>query len=146
METNILLTQFASTLFLTGLIWVTQLTQYPSFAWFSQHEFPQNHDKYRARIALIATPAMILEAVSGGLLIIYRPPSVGVFGAWFGMALIAVIWLSMFLIQVPLHERLSKGFDTAAIKRLVITNWIRTIAWTIRSAMLILWASDALKR
>ena len=42
------------------------------------------------------------------------------------------------LASVPMHERLGRGFDPAAHRRLVATNWIRTIAWTARGA-LVLW-------
>jgi hypothetical protein len=55
-----------------------------------------------------------------------------------GLALLAVVWLSTALLQVPCHRRLERGFDGAVVRRLVSTNWIRTLAWTLR-AMLALW-------
>lgn len=130
---------------MTGVIWVTQLTQYPSFAWFREGDFAENHDKYRVGIALIATPIMILEAVSGVLLIIYRPSVVGGVGAWAGLSLIVLIWASMFFLQVPQHSKLSRGFDSTAIKRLVMTNWVRTVAWTIRAGIVVLWMFESLR-
>ena len=39
------------------------------------------------------------------------------------------------LVQVPLHRRLQGGFDAAAHRRLVRTNWLRTAAWTLRAAL-----------
>ncbi len=48
------------------------------------------------------------------------------------------IWASTFFVQVPLHEKLGGGFDADVQKRLVSTNWIRTIFWTLRGA-LVLW-------
>ena len=54
---------------------------------------------------------------------------------WAGLALLAVIWLSTALVQVPLHRRLQGGFDAAAHRRLVRTNWLRTAAWTLRAAL-----------
>lgn len=45
---------------------------------------------------------------------------------------VLLIWLSTFLIQVPLHNALGVEKDTEAIRRLVQTNWIRTILWTVK--------------
>lgn len=56
--------------------------------------------------------------------------------AWsslFMAALVALIWLSTFLIQVPIHQQLAKGKDLGLIDRLVRTNWIRTILWTLKA-------------
>ena len=55
-----------------------------------------------------------------------------------GFALVVVIWIATLLASVPMHERLARGFDAAAHRRLVRTNWIRTAAWTARGA-LVLW-------
>ena len=49
--------------------------------------------------------------------------------------LLVIIWVSTAFIKVPEHVRLEKAFDAAAIRRLVLTNWIRTIAWTARAGL-----------
>ena len=49
--------------------------------------------------------------------------------------LIPAIWLSTALLQAPIHTRLMKGFDAALVRRLIITNWIRTVAWTARGIL-----------
>jgi hypothetical protein len=46
--------------------------------------------------------------------------------------------VSTFAVQVPLHARLAAGFDPQAHRRLVLTNWWRTAAWSLRS-LLALW-------
>jgi hypothetical protein len=51
---------------------------------------------------------------------------------------VALVWLSTAFVQVPLHARLSAGFDTRAHRRLVATNWVRTLSWTARG-LLALW-------
>jgi hypothetical protein len=35
-------------------------------------------------------------------------------------------------VQVPCHKQLSNRFSPQAVTRLVATNWIRTVAWTLR--------------
>lgn len=49
-----------------------------------------------------------------------------------GLGLVAAIWATTGLVQVPLHRRLSRGHDPSAIRRLITTNWIRTVLWTGR--------------
>lgn len=146
METPILLTHVASTLFMTGVIWVTQMTQYPSFLWFKEEGFARKHDKYRSRMAFVATLPMTLEALSGLFLLIFPPAYIGGPENWTAFSLIAVIWISMFLVHVPLHSKLSRGFDAGAVRTLVATNWVRTAAWTLRSILVIRWLSEAVDR
>jgi hypothetical protein len=56
---------------------------------------------------------------------------------------LVVIWLSTLLLQVPQHNTLGAGFDDAAHRTLVLTNWLRTAAWTLRS-LLVLWMVAAM--
>jgi hypothetical protein len=52
-----------------------------------------------------------------------------------GWGLLAVLWGSTFWIQVPLHARLQSGSNPDTIDWLVQTNWIRTVAWSIRGVL-----------
>ena len=52
-------------------------------------------------------------------------------------ALLVVLWISTFALQVPLHAQLAQGFDADAHTQLVRSNWIRTIAWTARGILLL---------
>jgi hypothetical protein len=40
--------------------------------------------------------------------------------------------------SVPAHNALSAGFDKQMIDWLVLTNWVRTVAWTIRGVLVII--------
>ncbi len=43
-----------------------------------------------------------------------------------------LIWLATFILSVPCHRQLQKsGKDLSTINRLVATNWIRTILWSL---------------
>jgi hypothetical protein len=37
-----------------------------------------------------------------------------------------------------MHRRLERGFDADAHRRLVLGNWVRTVAWTARGVILLL--------
>lgn len=54
------------------------------------------------------------------------------------LILVIGIFASTFFIQVPLHQKLSVGKDSHLIYRLVRTNWMRTIAWTLKAILMIL--------
>jgi hypothetical protein len=49
------------------------------------------------------------------------------------LSLLALIHGSTVFVQVPAHGRLTGGFDLAVVRRLVRTNWIRTVGWTART-------------
>jgi hypothetical protein len=81
---------------------------------------------------------MLAELAAAALLVAARPRAVPAWAAWTLLALVGVIWASTFLVQVPAHGTLARGFDEAAHARLVGSNWIRTAAWTAR-ALLLAW-------
>ena len=49
-----------------------------------------------------------------------------------GLALLAAVWMSTALLQVPCHRKLARGFDPDVARRLVSSNWIRTVCWSLR--------------
>ena len=49
-----------------------------------------------------------------------------------GLVLLVGIHASTILLQVPAHRRLSTGFDAGVHRRLVRTNWVRTVGWSLR--------------
>jgi hypothetical protein len=86
----------------------------------------------------VVIPFMLLELVTAGLLLWWRPAGFPLWAAWTGAALVAVAWLSTFLLSVPQHNALLGGFDARAHALLVGTNWVRTLVWTARG-VLIFW-------
>ncbi len=49
--------------------------------------------------------------------------------------LLAVALGSTILVSVPLHAKMALAHNDETGRRLVITNWPRTIAWTARLAL-----------
>jgi len=140
MEKNLLILQIFSTLFLTGVIWVVQLVQYPFFAYVSAQKFTKYHDEYRFWITPIVAPAMIVELLTAILLLFYSPANIDSKLIWLGIVLTLIVWASTFFLQVPLHEKLAHGFNLQTISALVNTNWIRTIAWSLRGGLVLYFA------
>jgi hypothetical protein len=136
MEKIVLISQIAATLFLTGVIWIIQLVQYPFFSHFEGGNFTKYHSDYTFWITPVVAPAMIVE-LACSFFILFYPPEIDSKLLYLGLFLTIIIWLSTFFIQVPLHEKLAAGFDADAYKSLVNTNWIRTIAWMLRAFLMI---------
>ena len=114
---------------LFGIIWIVQIVQYPSFLRISEAEWMNFHQHHSRSISWIVMPFMLAEFVQTGMLVLRS----GVTGDWYiPMLLILGIWLSTFFIQVPIHQRLQEGKDLGLIKRLIQTNWIRTILWSAK--------------
>ena len=113
---------------LFGLIWVVQLVHYPTFEFVDNQNFLAFHQHHTSSITFIVMPLMLIELGLGIYLATQQPP------IYLGpMILIGLIWLSTFFIQVPIHNALGGGKDSSLIQKLVNTNWIRTILWTIKA-------------
>lgn len=143
MEKIILLANVAASLYLTGLIWVVQIVQYPFFSFVDPKKFAAYHAAYTFWITPVVAPAMLVELATAVLLIFYRPENISPKLVWLALALTAITWASTFFLQVPLHEKLARGgggFDQAAHSALVNTNWIRTVAWSLRAALVLYFA------
>ena len=137
MEKAVFLVNLAATVNLTGVIWVVQIVQYPFFSFIDREKFTEYHASYTFWITPIVAPAMILELVTSILLLFYAPENVGAEFTWLALLLTLIVWASTFLLQVPLHDKLALGFDAAAHSALVNSNWIRTVVWSLRAALVL---------
>ena len=129
---DVILLHAAATLFMTGVIWFVQIVHYPLFDRVGVDETAEYARRHSRLTSLVVGPPMVLEAGTAFLLLFRHPgePAVGI-----GAGLLLLIWISTFLWQVPCHERLGRGHDRAAHAHLVRTNWVRTVAWSIRSVL-----------
>jgi hypothetical protein len=132
----------ASCWFLTGLNWTIQLVHYPLFDRVGREGFAAYEGAHARMITPMVGPAMLVEALTAVMLLAARPRFLPAWAAWAGVALVGIVWLSTFLLQVPMHGTLARGFDADAHARLVGTNWIRTAAWSAR-ALLLAWCAQA---
>jgi len=130
-----LLLHAAATWAMTGLIWFVQLVHYPLFSRADRGHFAGFATEHQRRTGWVVVPLMLTEAGTATALLL-SPPSPAL--AWLGWVLLASIWLSTAFVQVPLHRRLTGGWDPRAARRLVATNWWRTVAWTVRAGIALL--------
>jgi hypothetical protein len=132
---QIILIHLVSLFFLTGVIWLVQLLHYPSFASFEESKFIDLMKWHQMRVSWVVIPAMLIELITGGWI------------CWLGsfhdliwnvnFALIILTWLSTMIFQGPVHGKLLLGYSQSNIRYLVQTNWIRTLLWSVRAALLL---------
>ena len=142
MDKLLLLVQLLVTVYLTGLIWTIGVVHYPLFNLADRANFAAFESAHSARISSIVLLPMLLELGLSVAMLLNSSSVAPVWAAWLGLGLVALIWASTFLLQVPQHGVLSSGFDQRAYEVLVSTNWIRVFLWSARSALLawLVWA------
>lgn len=131
----ILLLHLGATLAMVGLIWFVQVVHYPLFAVVGDAQFAAYEKSHQDRTTMVVAPLMLTEAATASLLTFMQPSTVPVPLVWLGVALVAALWLSTFFWQVPAHAQLAQQFDAAIHRRLVRSNWFRTLLWTLRGVI-----------
>jgi hypothetical protein len=132
---SVLVAHAAVTWFMVGLIWTIQSVHYPLFVRVGSPFFERYESEHTSRMArLLAIPAG-LELATGLALVWTRPEGLGLIPVLIAGALLAIIWVTTAVIQVPLHNRLKAGYDRSVVLRLVSSNWLRTGLWTARGAL-----------
>lgn len=133
----IFLTHLTTTVMMTGIIWMVQVLNYPIYDFVCSSDFGAYHREHVQKVSWIVGPLMLAECFSAIYLYLNSPTEV--LKSWFflGLVLLAVIWVSTLVFQIPCHDKLSKRFSKQAHQRLVKTNWIRTLAWTVRMLLVL---------
>lgn len=130
----IFLINFIPTLILTGLIWTIQLVHYPSFEYIAKEKFSKHMSLHMKRISFIVVPLMLIEFLAATYLITIN---IDIYSS-INLLCVALIWFSTYVLSIPCHNRLLKGYDQKTINTLVTSNWPRTILWSIKSIIVIL--------
>jgi hypothetical protein len=123
----------AATGAMVGFIWTIQLLSYPMMAAVPEQGFVTYEEMHQRRVTAVLAlfaPAEIVTAI--GVAVVTSPVP-----AWLTVgagAILAGIWVATGAYYAPLHARLATGFDPRLHRRLVVTNWWRTGAWTVRGA------------
>ncbi|HOJ05767.1 MAG TPA: hypothetical protein PK916_17360 [Bacteroidota bacterium] len=137
LDAVLFIVQVFCTFTLTGLIWFVQLVHYPLLRVIPRQRFVRYERMHVLLTGFVVGPPMLLELLAVLYGLWRTPPWMTQDASQLGAVLLALIWLSTFALQAPLHRRLQKGFDPAAYRRLLYSNWIRSYAWSFRSIILL---------
>ncbi len=130
---TLLVIHAAVTWCLVGLIWVIQVIHYPMFKNVGKDNFVAYHERHMALILWLVSPLMFVEISSAVVIFWLGERSLTFF---ISLGALFVVWASTALLQVPLHNKLTLGYDASTIDRLVSSNFWRTLAWTLRGVCL----------
>ena len=132
----VLLIHLFSTIFMTGLCWFVQIVHYPLFRAMKLEDLPQYEQKNKVT-GYVTVTVMTVELITALVLVYQQFELLYILNIIF----LALIWLSTMVYQVPMHLKLMIVASNETISKLIRTNWIRTLGWTVRSGILliILW-------
>lgn len=141
-ELGLLSLHLLATLLMVGIIWFVQIVHYPLMVYVGREEFCRYSEKNQSRTSWIVAGPMLLEALTGAVLSSCFPGRIGSPIFLGSLVLLIAIWLSTAALQMPIHRALLDGFDERLIRRLVRSNWMRTVAWSLRGVLVgVVWCS-----
>ena len=137
------LAHLAATAVMVGLIWTVQIVHYPLFALVGPQTYPDYQSQHMTRISVLLAVPWGVEALTGLAVVVLAPDAalriVGVAALALQGAVVAVTAL----VAAPAHEKMLDGFVPELHRRLVRSNWVRTLLWTARGglAVVLVWWS-----
>jgi hypothetical protein len=110
------------------VLWLVQLVIYPSFLRCELSQLVDWHRSYTRRVAWVILPLMFAQLPAVAWLTWERPGSLNLAA----LASLLACWVLTFTVSVPLHRRIDSGdTDAKAVKKLIRTNWPRTLLWSL---------------
>lgn len=125
---------FLSTSIMVGVIWVIQLLHYPSFHFVQKSDYPKFQQFHMSRISLIVIPAMIIEFITGIIMLQFGFSSNFLFIS--SLVILITIWGITFIFFTKMHQVLISGYNEIIVNRLISINWSRTLLWSLRLLIL----------
>lgn len=130
-----------ASLYMLGLTWFVDRVHYPMMVRYPAEGFQAIEREHMRRTGPVTAPVMLVELATGLMLPWLGPSGVGQGLAW-GLALSALAAFGYTMaVFVPLHRRLSLGFDAQVHRRLCRHHTARSLLWTVRAVlvMCLLW-------
>ena len=131
----VLLVNFVATAVMTGVIWFVQWVHYPLLATVPVNGAVKVAEQHQRRTGQVLAIPMALEGVTTLWLLASRPDEVILILPWLGAVMLAVALGSTVFVSVPLHAKMATNPTADVGRRLVVTNWPRTIAWSARAVV-----------
>lgn len=127
---------------MTGVIWLVQMVNYPLYVHVGEKNFSKYQIEHINRITPLVGIPMVIELFSSFFLLTSLPTNLTnqnfSYLILINLVLNILIWLFTVSFSVPTHQNLKDGWDEKLYKKLLESNWARTIAWTLKSVTLAL--------
>lgn len=131
----VLMVNLVSTWTMVGVIWFVQVVHYPLLSVVPVESAASTAVEHQRRTGWVVGAPMAAEGVTTLMLLAMVPDGVAWFVPWLAGIPLAVALGATVLLSVPRHERMARNPDATVGRELVSTNWVRTIAWSVRGAM-----------
>lgn len=125
-----------ATFSMCGIIWMVQLVHYPSFKYVEESKYRDFQYFHMGRITFVVGPLMLIELISLALIMFTMFKNMYFL---ISSVMLLLIWLNTALWNVPLHNKLLSQKSDEVIDKLVLSNWPRTILWSGRCILLVLY-------
>ncbi len=135
MNDVVLLLNLVASWTMVGVIWFVQVVHYPLLAVVPVESATSVAVEHQRRTGWVVMIPMTVEGVTTLLLLGMVPDGGAWFVPWLAGLPLAVALLATVLLSVPRHARMAANPDATVGRELVTTNWVRTIAWTLRGAV-----------
>lgn len=144
MQQTGLLLNFVATWAMVGVIWFVQLVHYPLLSIVPVENAASIATVHQRRTGFVVGPPMAVEGITTLFLLWSRPAGVSLWMPWVAAVFLAIALGSTVLLSVPRHERMVRQPDSKTGRELVLTNWPRTIAWSMRGVLTAMMVSQVL--
>lgn len=135
MDDVVLVLNVLATWTMVGVIWFVQVVHYPLLSIVPVESAASVAVEHQRRTGWVVAAPMAIEGVTTLLLLVMVPVGVAWYMPWLaGIPLAVALGATVFL-SVPRHERMAREPDADVGRELVSTNWVRTIAWTLRGCI-----------
>ena len=121
-----------------GAVWFVQFVHYPVYRFLQKKDFYTFQKHHIKQTKALAIPVMVVEAITGILLLWGWGGSALWAYAWINFFLLILIWVSSFHFCMKCHNQLSHEYSPHLILRLLHIHQVRTCFWTARGLLLFL--------
>ena len=116
---------------MVGLIWFVQIVHYPLLSIVPMQAASSVAEEHQRRTAWVVMLPMAMQGFTSLGLMRWIPNGVSWWLPWANGVCVAIALASTVLLSVPRHARMAANPDEKVGRELVLTNWPRTIAWSV---------------
>ena len=129
------LVHLLTTAMMVSIIWLVQILHYPTFLYIDIDRYTEFQNFHMKNISFLIIPLMLLEFLTGFLLLFFVDEIDFYFSISFG--LLVLLWLITASFFSKYHSALSNKYERGIILKLIRLNWVRTFFWTARLGLLL---------
>lgn len=125
-----ILATLVSSWYLSGLAVTVALNVYPSIDFVDRDRWQKFHEHHSNRISWAVGPAWFVQAAGLAIWLFSGPHETLAMWMLSSLCALGAVGLTIFR-AVPIHQKLSQGFDAELLRKLRVAHVLRTISWAL---------------